>query len=134
MYTHQRCSARSGTCVRRVADFAARKSEEKRHWRIAWSMRGVDGKERTTRWHGRDEKREKGSMMTGTKALPREVGPLRSVTSRRNGAAFVVSKLAADWPREMMAGALANRLPAVPSSPVCRSGTVPALYLNVGRD
>lgn len=72
-------------------------------------------------------------MMTGTEALPREVGPLRSVTSRRNGAAFMVSKLAADWPREMMAGALANRLPAVPSSPVCRSGTVPALYLNVGR-
>lgn len=72
-------------------------------------------------------------MMTGTEALPREVGPLRSMTSQRNGAAFMVSELAADWPREMMAGALANRLPAVSSSPVCRSGTVPALYLNVGR-
>lgn len=52
----------------------------------------------------------------GTKALPREVGPLHLVTSRRNGAAFVVSKLVADWPREMMAGALANRLPALRSS------------------
>lgn len=30
------------------------------------------------------------------------------------------SEPAADWPREMMAGAFANRLPDVPSSPVCR--------------
>lgn len=33
-----------------------------------------------------------------------------------------------------MAGALANRLPAVPSSLVRRSGMVPALFLNEGRD
>lgn len=45
MYTHERCSARSGTCVRRVADFAARKSEEKRHWRTDRTVRGIGERE-----------------------------------------------------------------------------------------
>lgn len=62
VYTYQRCSARSGICVRRVADFAARKSKEERHWRTGRTQQGLEKQtegvndEREMVRHGRGEK------------------------------------------------------------------------------
>lgn len=57
-------------------------------------------------------------------ALPREVGSVRGQTPRCNGAASVASE-PTDWSREMMAGAVANRLHRSALEPVRQSGIVP---------